>query len=284
MGIFGGCGGGGGGCNASTPSTTTQIVREAPDIEARKVALMDQAASAAANPIYQNVQPIQVAGLSQNEQTGVNLAGQTGVGSQAVNAGLNTIANAAMGPNINQYFNPYQSYVIDEINRQSQMAQNQLAGNATLAGAFGGSRQGVQAACQERARLGQVGQSMAQGFNTAASLANQQQQIGIGAGQALLGGGMQQQTMNQADINQLMATGGLQRQLAQQALCAQRTTQLQTATDPLQRLEFLSNIYASGPKSTSGITAATAPTTSPLSQAAGAGLGAYAAFGGLKAG
>ena len=284
MGIFGGCGGGGGGCNASTPSTTTQIVREAPDIEARKIALMDQAASAAANPIYQNVQPIQVAGLSQNEQTGVNLAGQTGVGSQAVNAGLNTIANAAMGPNINQYFNPYQSYVIDEINRQSQMAQNQLAGNATLAGAFGGSRQGVQAACQERARLGQVGQSMAQGFNTAASLANQQQQIGIGAGQALLGGGMQQQTMNQADINQLMATGGLQRQLAQQALCAQRTTQLQTATDPLQRLEFLSNIYAAGPKSTSGITAATAPTTSPLSQAAGAGLGAYAAFGGLKAG
>ena len=72
MGIFGGCGGGGGGCNASTPSTTTQIVREAPDIEARKIALMDQAASAAANPIYQNVQPIQVAGLSQNEQTGVN--------------------------------------------------------------------------------------------------------------------------------------------------------------------------------------------------------------------
>jgi len=282
MSIFGGCGGGG--CNASTPSTTTQIVREAPDIEARKIGLMDQAASAAANPIYQNVQPIQVAGLSGLEQKGTQLAGQTGVGSQAVNAGINTIANAAMGPNINQYFNPYQSYVIDEINRQSQMAQNQLAGNATLSGAFGGSRQGVQAAQQERARLGQVGQSMAQGFNTAASLANQQQQIGIGAGQALLGGGMQQQTMNQADINQLMATGGLQRQLAQQALCAQRTTQLQTATDPLQRLEFLSNIYASGPKSTSGITAATAPTTSPLSQAAGAGLGAYAAFGGLKAG
>jgi hypothetical protein len=292
MGVFGGCGGGGGGCNAQTPSTTTQIIRQAPDIEARQIALMDQAASAAGNPIYQNVQPIQVANLSQQESQGTQLAGMTGIGSQAVNAGIGSVLQgqqaAFNGPNISQFYNPYQSYVLDEINRQSAMAQNQLAGNAVQAGAFGGTRQGVQAAEQERARLGQVGQAQASGFNTALNAATQQQQLqaqtGLQAGQQLGNLGLQQQTMNQADINQLMTSGGLQRQLAQQALCAQRTTQLQTATDPLQRLEFLSNIYAAGPKSTSGITAATAPTTSPLSQAAGAGLGAYAAFGGLKAG
>ncbi len=292
MGVFGGCGGGGGGCNAQTPSTTTQIIRQAPDIEARQIALMDQAASAAGNPIYQNVQPIQVANLSQQERQGTQLAGMTGIGSQTVNAGIGSVLQgqqaAFNGPNISQFYNPYQSYVLDEINRQSAMAQNQLAGNAVNAGAFGGTRQGVQAAEQERARLGQVGQAQASGFNTALNAATQQQQLqaqtGLQAGQQLGNLGLQQQTMNQADINQLMTSGGLQRQLAQQALCAQRTTQLQTATDPLQRLEFLSNIYAAGPKSTSGITAATAPTTSPLSQAAGAGLGAYAAFGGLKAG
>ena len=88
--------------------------------------------------------------------------------------------------------------------------------------------------------------------------------------------------MAQGDINQLMAAGGLQRQLAQQALEAERQTALQRATEPLQRAEFLSNIYAAGPKSTSGITAATAPTTSPLAQSLGTGLGAYATYQALQ--
>jgi hypothetical protein len=88
--------------------------------------------------------------------------------------------------------------------------------------------------------------------------------------------------MSQADINQLMASGGLQRQLTQQALDAERQTALQRATEPLQRAEFLSNIYAAGPKSTSGITAATAPTTSPLAQSLGSGLGAYATYQALQ--
>jgi len=277
---FGGGGGGNQG-GGSTPDTTTQFVREAPDIEARKIALMDQAASVAQTPLYSNVQPIQVAGLSGLEQKGMTQAGQTGIGQNTVNAGIGSILQSQQGPNISQFYNPYQSYVLDEINRQSQMTQNQLAGNAVQAGAFGGGRQGIQAAEQERARLSQIGQSQATGFNTALNAATQQQQLGLQAGQQLGNLGLQQQTMNQADINQLMASGGLQRQLAQQTLDAQRQTQLQTATEPLQRLEFLSNIYAAGPKSTSGITAATAPTTNPLSQTAGAGLGAYAAYSAL---
>jgi hypothetical protein len=275
-------GGGPSAPSGAAPDTTTQVVREAPDIEARKIALMDQAASVAQTPLYSNVQPIQVAGLSGLEQQGMTQAGQTGIGQNTVNAGIGSILQAQQGPNISQFYNPYQSYVLDEINRQSQMTQNQLASNAVQAGAFGGGRQGVQAAEQERARLSQIGQSQATGFNTALNAATQQQQLGLQAGQQLGNLGLQQQTMNQADINQLMASGGLQRQLAQQTLDAQRQTQLQTATEPLQRLEFLSNIYAAGPKSTSGITAATAPTTSPLSQTAGAGLGAYAAYSALN--
>jgi hypothetical protein len=172
--------------------------------------------------------------------------------------------------------------VLDEINRQAQMAQNQLSAQAVQGGAFGGGRQGVAQAELERARLGKVGEAQATGFQTAAQLAGQQQQIGLQAGQQLGQLGAQQQAMSQADINQLMASGGLQRQLTQQALDAERQTALQRATEPLQRAEFLSNIYAAGPKSTSGITAATAPTTSPLAQSLGTGLGAYATYQALQ--
>ena len=278
---FGGGGGGNQG-GGSTPDTTTQFVREAPGIEERKIELMDLARSAAQTPLYSNVQPMQVAGLSGLEQQGIGQAGQTGVGQNTVNAGIGSILQAQQGPNISQFYNPYQSYVLDEINRQSQMTQNQLAANAVQAGAFGGGRQGIQAAEQERARLGQIGQAQQTGFNTALNAATQQQQLGLQAGQQLGSLGLQQQGMAQGDINQLMAAGGLQRQLAQQTLDAQRQTQLQQATEPLQRLEFLSNIYAAGPKSTSGITAATAPTTSPLAQSLGSGLGAYATYQALQ--
>jgi hypothetical protein len=277
-------GGGPSPSGGSTPDTTTQFVREAPGIEERKLELMDLARSAAQTPLYQNVQPMQVAGFSGLEQQGMAQAGQTGVGQGAVNAGIGSILQAQQGPNISQFYNPYQSYVLDEINRQSQIAQNQLSSQAVKSGAFGGGRQGIQAAEQERARLGQIGQAQQTGFNTALNAATQQQQLGLQAGQQLLGAGAQQQGMAQGDINQLMAAGGLQRQLAQQTLDAQRQTQLQTATEPLQRLEFLSNIYAAGPKSTSGITAATAPTTSPLAQSLGSGLGAYATYQALQPG
>jgi hypothetical protein len=276
---FGGGSGGGGG---SQPDTTTQFVREAPGIEERKIELMDIARSAAEKPLYANVPDVRVAGLSGLEQQGLGQAGMTGVGQPTTQAGIGSVLQAQAGPNISQFYNPYQSYVLDEINRQAQMAQNQLSGQAIQAGAFGGGREGVQRAEQERARLGAVGQAQQQGFQTALGAAQNQQQIGLQAGQQLGQLGVQQQAMSQADINQLMASGGLQRQLTQQALDAERQTALQRATEPLQRVEFLSNVYAAGPKSTSGITAATAPTTSPLAQSLGSGLGAYATYQALQ--
>jgi len=274
--------GGGGGGGQSTPDTTTQFVREAPGIEERKIELMDIARSAAEKPLYANVPDVRVAGLGALEQQGIQQAGTTGVGGTTTQAGIGSVLQAQAGPNISQFYNPYQSYVLDEINRQSEMAQNQLAARAVQAGGFGGGREGVQRAEQERARLGQIGQEQARGFTTALNAAQNQQQIGLQAGQQLGQLGVQQQAMSQADINQLMASGGLQRQLTQQALDAERQSALQKATEPLQRVEFLSNVYAAGPKSTSGITAATAPTTSPLAQSLGTGLGAYATYQALQ--
>ena len=279
-GIFGGgsSGGGGGGGGQEVPSTTTQYIREAPGIEERKLGLMDIASSLAKTPI--NIPAMQVAPLGALEQQGITASGVTGVGAPTTTAGIGQILSSLAGPNINQFLNPYQSYVVDEINRQSQMAQNQLSAQAIQSGAFGGGRQGVAQGELERARLGRVGESMAAGFGQAANLASQQQQIGIQGAQQLGAFGQMQQGMAQQDINQLMAAGGLQRQLGQQALEATRQTELQRAYEPYQRAEFVKNIYAAGPTSTSAITQTTAPGTgtNPLAQAAGAGLGAYATY------
>lgn len=271
--VFGGGGGGGGG---PAPDTTTQFIREAPGIEERKLELMDLARSTAQTPI--SIPDIQVQQLSPLEQAAITQAGQTGVGAGAVGQAI-TGTQAAMGaPNIQQFYNPYQSYVLDEINRQSAMRQNQLAGQAVGAGAFGGARQGIQAAEEERARLGQIGQAQALGFQTALGAAQAQQGRELAGAAQLANLGQAQQSMVGTDIQRQLTAGGLQRQLGQAQLDALRQTQLQRSAEPLQRLEFLSNIYAAGPKSTSGITAATLPQSSPLAQSIGTGLGVAQAY------
>ena len=261
---------GGGRSSAPSPAPssgnafTTSVIREAPGIEERKIELMDLARAAADQPV--RIPTIGVAPFSQLEQQGFTQAGQTG-------AGLAQLL-AAQTPNIAQFQNPFQAQVIDEINRQAAQAQNRLSAQAIRSGAFGGGREGIAQAELERARLGQVGLAQAQGFDRALAAAQQQQRT--------LGDlGVQLQRQQQGDIQQLIAAGGLQRQLAQQTLDAQRQSQLQQAFEPFQRAEFLSNIYAAGPKSQSTITAATRPQTSPLAQSIGTGLGAFTAFQGF---
>ena len=274
-------GGGGGAAPQSTPASQTTFVREAPGIEERKLELMDIARQVAQKPV--TIPGQQVAPLSALEQQGITAAGQTGVGAQTLGAGIGQVLQAAQGPNISQFYNPYQSYVLDEINRQAAIGQQGLAAQAVNAGAFGGGREGVQRSEQELRRLEAIGRAQQAGFQQALGAAQQQQQYGLAAGQQLGQMGMQQQQLAQADINQLMGAGGLQRQLAQQALDAQRATQLQQAYEPYQRVGFLSNIYAAGPKSQSQIEMATAPQAAPLAQSIGTGLGAFQAFSGMGA-
>jgi hypothetical protein len=299
MGKGGGGSGGGGGASSGTQET---IQREAPGVESRKLALYDEAVKLAQQPV--NIPAYQIAGPTGLEQTGFQQAATTGVGQPAVGQGIaglqagqqatNVGLGAALaGPNISQFFNPYQSYVTDEINRQAQIAQNQQAAQAVGAGAFGGGREGVQRAELDRARLEAIGQSRAQGFGTALQAAQNlqglQAQTGLQAGaqfgqlgQALTGVGAQQQAMQQADIQSLLQAGGVQRALGQQALEAQRATSLAQQYEPYQRVEFLKNVMTNLPTGQSSITATTAPGSNPLAQAAGAGLGAYTAYNLLK--
>ena len=161
--------------------------------------------------------------------------------------------------------------------------QNQIGTQAINAGAFGGGREGVQQAELQGRTLSAMGQANQQGFNTALGCsAKTNKEVGLAAGQQLGQLGIGQQQMAQGDINQLFAAGGVQRQLAQSALDAQRQSTLQQQYEPYQRAEFLANLYAAGPKSSSQVTMGTQPSTSPLAQAVGTGIGAFTAFQGVK--
>jgi hypothetical protein len=90
---------------------------------------------------------------------------------------------------IQNYMNPYNNLVLQnqlqEMNRQAQMQGQQMNAQAVRAGAFGGSREGIQRAEMAR-NLAQtqnqaIGQSMSQNYAQALGAAQQQQQAGLQA-------------------------------------------------------------------------------------------------------
>jgi len=268
---------GGGGGSAPTQSGSQVVTqREAPGVEARKLSLYDQAAKLAASPVSLPAQ--QIAPISALETAAATQAGQTGVGAGTVGAGISALQQGISAPNIQQFFNPFQSFVTDEITRQAGMATNRLGAQAAMSGAFGGARQGIAEAEIERARLANIGQAQAQGFQSALAAAQNQRQQQLAAGQALAGVGAQQQAMGLADIQSQMQAGALQRGIGQAQLDAQRQTALQRSYEPFQRIEFLKGIMTNLPTTQSTITASTAPGSNPLGQALGAGLGAYSTY------
>ena len=174
--------------------------------------------------------------------------------------------------------------------------QRQLSGAGQLAG-IGGTL-GQQALSQ--AQIGQAGAGlMGQLGQGIGSLAAQyggmglQQASTLGSlGQAFGQSALQQAQLGEAaqrmglqDISLLSALGQTQQQSEQARLEAARATALQKALTPYQQLSFLSDIYKGAPGTQMALTAGTAPTTSPLLQAAGLGVaGLSAAAGASRAG
>ena len=268
----------GGGSSAPASGSGSQVVtqREAPGVEARKLSLYDQAAKLAAQPV--SLPAIQVAPISGIEQAAITQAGQTGVGAGTVGQGITALQGGQAAPNIQQFLNPFQSFVTDEITRQAQIATNRLGAQAVGSGAFGGARQGIAEAEIERARLANIGQAQAQGFQTALGAAQTQRQQQLAAGAALGQLGAQQQAMSLADIQAQLQAGAVQRGIGQAGLDAQRQTALQRSFEPFQRIEFLKGIMTNLPTTSSTLTQTTAPGANPVGQALGAGLGAYSAY------
>jgi len=296
------------------------ITRESPDIEARKLGLIDTAKALAEKPL--TLPQYQLAGFTQAQQDAflkaqqgiggyapyINLAGQGIAQGQATTQAaqnlLGGITGAPTQAQLDPYLNPFQQQVIDqtmqELDRRGATAQQNLAGQAQQAGAFGGSRFGVQGAelgrglqdarAQALTQLNQ--QNYAQAMGGYQNQMERQRLAGMGIGalgaqQAGFGGqyaglGAQEQAMAGQDIQSLLGIGGMQRQREQQLLDMQRQNALQGMYEPYQRLGFYGDILAQAPTSQQVIPTATAPNVSPWQQAIGTGVGALAGIAGAR--
>ena len=291
----------------ATQTTQTQVL--IPEyIEKPTEILANELLAQAQQPL--TVPQQQVIGFSPTQQSAMNLAFQ-GIGSYqpfldaaqaaqtaglgTIGAGAQTVAGAQFVPTeatLDRFRDPYQKFVTDEaikeIDRQAAMAQNQLAGQAVKAGAFGGSRFGIQQSELARnaadLKSRRVFEDLSRNFQqaqAAARAANQQRiqagqvfgQLGRGAsgiGGAMAGLGAQTQALAGQDVQQLMGIGGLQQQLAQTALNVDYQNRLNLQNAPFQQLSTAAGILQQlSPQTVGQQTIAPLPQTNPFAQAAG---------------
>jgi hypothetical protein len=272
--------------SVGTPPTTAQqsYQYEAPEIQARKLGLMDIAGQLAQGKTgaYAGMQipTQQMAAFDPQQQQAFDLASQGIGGYQPYMQQAQQYAAKAADPTSYQDFmNPYQQNVTAGIESQFQKMQNQAAAQGVKTGAFGGGREGIQRAELGRQQAEAVGQSLAANYQQAQQAA---QQVYGGAAQTQAALGAQQQGLAGQDINTLMQTGGRQQQLAQQAFDADYKQKLQQMYEPYQRLGFVSDIYQGMPTSASSLTMATSPQANPMSQAIGMGITGLAAYQGYQ--
>jgi len=282
-------------------ATTTQIAREAPEIEAYKLGLL-KSAQALPPPV---LPAYQVAGMSGAQEDAIN-RGLAGIGAyqpymtQALQGmtGAQQLTNQAVSnfdpSQLTQFINPYQELVMDKalenINRQGQLSQQNLQAQAVRAGAFGGAREGVQ-----RAELGRglsetrnatIAQMLSQGYQQAMSAYDAQRarqlsgaQLSGQLAQGIGALGAQNQALGQQDVTFQYGLGQQQQGQQQRELDALRASQLQAAYQPYQQLGFLSDIYRGAPTTQMAVTQQSAPAPSPFQQIAGLATGALATAG-----
>ena len=212
--------------------------------------------------------------------------GATGQGIQSL--GQMQFDPSRAKPFMDQYQQDVTAEALKEIDRQAAMAQNQLAGKAVQAGAFGGSRFGLQQSEMARnaqdlrsrrifedlSRNYQQAQATAQAANT--QRMQQAQQFGnlgkqtSGIGGMMAGLGAQTQQLGQSDINQLMGIGGMQQQLGQRMFDTQTANTAAMENAPFQRLSAGAGIMGQLLPGGAG-TQVVAPfaQTNPYAQAAG---------------
>ena len=218
--------------------------------------------------------------------TGTNLATAAGVGG----LGLAAQSNPQNFQNqVGGYMNPYMQQVLspqlDELRRQYGISGTQQAGQATQAGAFGGSRDAIMAAENQRnlgtAQNQAIGSAYNQAFNTAQNQYNQGQNQALQgmqlAGQQASNLGQLGQTQygQQIGINALQNQYGAQQQgLQQQGLSQAYQDFLNQQNYPYKQLGFMSDLIRGlplGQQSTASVYQAPGSLTG---QIAGLGVGA----------
>ena len=252
---------------------TYNIQNMTPEMEAKFLWLMDQAAGIA-QPKAGPIPAQEVAGFTQDQLTAFKKA-RSGIG--AWEGYLDKFADTEFDPqSYKDYFDPHQKYVEQGITEQYDKAINEANLGAAGKGAFGGSRQGIMNAELLGGKALGIGQSRSAAFGTAMGLArgdfeNQMQRYGSAAGMMGQMGGQTQQ-MGQADVASLMGAGSVQQQRLQQQLDAKYKADLTNRYDPQQRFSWMSDIFRGVPSGQMATTVGTSPMTNPLSQALGAGI------------
>ena len=211
-------------------------------------------------------------------------ANQSLAAQQALTSGLGFL----QPDSIQRFQDPFQDQVIDvamrELNRQADLRRAGADAQAVKAGAFGGSRQGVQRAETERGlqqvKSDTLSKLLSQGFGQALKASQEAGRLSGGLGQAFgtLAGttsdiGRLQQALGQADISQLTQLGALRQRQQQAGLDAMRSNLMQQAQEPFTRLQLGQNLLQGMPSSSipSTFQQATTPAANPFLQ----GIGAY---------
>jgi hypothetical protein len=250
------------------------------------------------SPLQQQAQS-SAANLQMPGQYGV-ATGAAGLGTgQALTAG-DRYSNMATSPTaMGAYMNPYLNAALQpqlaEISRQYDITGTQEMGNATKSGAFGGNREALMAAENQRNKNMAMNQAIGTGYNNAFQQAQQAQQYGAnlglqgaqagiqGAGQ-LAGIGGQQLGAAQGIIG-TQATQGAQQQQNQQNIINQAVQNYATAQQyPYLQLGTLNSMLRGLPMQQSS-TQMYQAAPNQVSQLAGlgtAGLGAAAMYNAAK--
>jgi hypothetical protein len=257
------------------------------------------------NQAFQNVGNQQVAPQLADASNMAYMTGQYGLGTQGTAAQLQNAslgygamaagagdryAQQATNPAAAQaYMNPYLQAslqpALQEVQRQYGITGTQEMGNAIKSGAFGGSREALMAAENQRNKNLAMNQMIGQGYNTAFQQGQQAQQFGanlglqglqagqqgvqgaVGAGQYGLAGlgqaGASASTLGQLGqtqfgqeqaANQAMVSAGTQQQALQQKGLDAAYQQYQAQLNyPYQQLGFMSDLLRGlplGPLST----------------------------------
>ena len=211
-------------------------------------------------------------------------ANQSLAAQQALTSGLGFL----QPDSIQRFQDPFQDQVIDvamrELNRQADLRRAGADAQAVKAGAFGGSREGVQRAETERGvqqvKSDTLSKLLSQGFGQALKASQEAGRLSGGLGQAFgtLAGttsdiGRLQQALGQADISQLTQLGALRQRQQQAGLDAMRSNLMQQAQAPFTRLQLGQNLLQGMPSSSipSTFQQAMTPAANPFLQ----GIGAY---------
>ena len=305
----------GGGGSSSTPATQTQVV-DLPDWAkpyAQETLAKTKAITATPYQQYNapriaGFSPLQeqamqtTAGLqpSQMGQFGGQLAGAAALGAlgtqyRPFQMGQFTSGRAA------QYMNPFVEQAMEpqlrEAQRTSEMQRVADMGQATRAGAFGGSRQAILEAERQRNLGTQLGDIRARGYMSAfdqaqqnfareQQLREQSRQYGAGLGMqglqtALQGAGQLgalggQEFGQQKDIIGLQSQMGAQQQaLRQQGLSQAYQDFLNEQNYPYKQLGFMSDMIRGLPLGQQSTTQIYQPPSSLAGQLGGIGMGLY---------